>query len=108
VILTAIHRGHEVLIPNGSLVLQPGDTVVLGAEPVLDSTKINLKEIVLLEKNPWNGQLIRDLDLSRQTMIVMVKRGNRTLIPKGSTRLQAGDKLLLHTKETSAGEPAVL
>lgn len=102
VILTAIHRGHEVLVPNGSLVLQPGDTVVLGAEPVLDSTKIDLKEVVLLEKNPWNGQLIRDIDLSRQTIIVMVKRGSRTLIPKGSTRLQAGDKLLLHTKETQA------
>ena len=100
VILTAIHRGHDVLVPNGSLVLQAGDTIVLGAEPVLDRTKINLKEIVLLEKNPWNGKLIRDLDLSRQTMIVMVKRGSRTLIPKGSTRLQAGDKLLLHTKET--------
>ena len=100
VILTAIHRGHDVLVPNGSLVLQAGDTIVLGAEPVLDRTKINLKEIVLLEKNPWNGRLIRDLDLSRQTMIVMVKRGNRTLIPKGSTRLLGGDKLLLHTKET--------
>ena len=106
VILTAVHRGHDVLVPNGSLVLQAGDTVVLGAEPVLDRAKINLKEIVLLEKNPWNGRLIRDLDLSRQTMIVMVKRGNRTLIPKGSTRLQVGDKLLLHTKETSGGEPA--
>ena len=104
IILTAIHRGHDVLVPNGSLVLQAGDTVVLGAEPVLDRTKINLKEIVLLEKNPWNGRLIRDLDLSRQTMIVMVKRGNRTLIPKGSTRLQVGDKLLLHTRETSDGE----
>ena len=104
VILTAIHRGHEVLVPNGSLVLQPGDTVVLGAEPVLDSTKIDLKEVVLLEKNPWNGQLIRDIDLSRQTIIVMVKRGNRTLIPKGSTRLQAGDKLLLHTKESPTVE----
>ncbi len=100
IILTAIHRGHDVLVPNGSLVLQTGDIIVLGAEPVLDRTKINLKEIVLLEKNPWNGKLIRDLDLSRQTMIVMVKRGSRTLIPKGSTRLQAGDKLLLHTKET--------
>ena len=100
VILTAVHRGHDVLIPNGGIVLQAGDTIVLGAEPVLDRTKINLKEIVLLEKNPWNGQLIRDIDLSRQTMIVMIKRGSRTLIPKGSTRLQAGDKLLLHTKET--------
>ena len=108
VILTAVHRGHEVLVPNGSLVLQPGDTIVLGAEPVLDRTKIDLKEIVLLEKNPWNGRLIRDLDISRQTIIVMVKRGTRTIIPKGSTRLQAGDKLLLHTRETSAGEPTAV
>ncbi len=107
VILTAVHRGHEVLVPTGSLVLQPGDTIVLGAEPVRDHTKIDLKEIVLLEKNPWNGRLIRDLDLSRQTIIVMVKRGNRTLIPKGSTRLQAGDTLLMHTKETFAGESAL-
>ena len=107
VILTAVHRGHEVLVPNGSLVLQPGDTIVLGAEPVLDSAKIDLKEIVLLGKHPWNGQLIRDLDLSRQTIIVMVKRGSATLIPKGSTRLQAGDKLLLHTKETLEGESPV-
>ena len=106
VILTAVHRGHDVLVPNGSLVFQPEDTVVLGAEPVLDRTKINLKEVVLMKKNPWNGQLIRDLNLSRQTMIVMVKRGNLTIIPKGSTRLQAGDKLLLHTKETAAGETA--
>ena len=101
VILTAVHRGHDVLVPNGGLVLQPGDTIVLGAEPVLDRTKIDLKEIVLLAKHPWNGQLVRDLDLSRQTIIVMVKRGGRTIIPKGSTRLQAGDKLLLHTKDTS-------
>ena len=102
VILTAVHRGHEVLVPNGGLVLQVGDIVVLGAEPGPDRAKINLKEVVLLERNPWNGQLIRDLDLSRQTMIVLVKRGSRAIIPKGSTRLQAGDKLLLHTKETGA------
>ena len=105
IILTAVHRGHDVLVPNGNLVLQPGDTIVLGAESAFDRTHVNLKEVVLLEKNPWNGQLIRDIDLSRQTIIVMVKRGKRTLIPKGSTRLQLGDKLLLHTKLTSPDEP---
>ena len=75
------------------------DAPLFGEGLGLDSIDA-LELIVLLEKNPWNGKLIRDLDLSRQTMIVMVKRGSRTLIPKGSTRLQAGDKLLLHTKET--------
>ena len=103
VILTAIHRDGEVLIPKGDMPLLDGDTIVLGAEPVRDRTKINLKEIMLLEKNPWNGQLVRDLDISRQTILVMVKRGNSVIIPKGSTRLRAGDTLLLHTRENLTG-----
>ena len=103
VILTALHRAHEVIVPRGDLVLEEGDTVVLGAEPLRDDVPIDLKEIVLLEKSPWNGQYIRDLDISRQTIIIMVKRGTRTIIPKGSTRLKAGDTLLLHTKANLSG-----
>ena len=103
VILTAIHRVHDVLIPRGDTVLAEGDTIVLGAEPLRDRTKIGLKELVLLEQNPWNGKMIRDLDISRQTIIVMVKRGEKIIIPNGNTRLRMGDTLLLHTKENLAG-----
>lgn len=103
VILTAIHRGGEVIIPRGDSVLESGDTLILGAEPLHGSVPIDLKEIVLLEKNPWNGQCIRDLDISRQTIIVMIKRGGRTIIPNGSTRLKEGDTLLLHTKVPLTG-----
>ena len=102
-IFIAVHRDGEVLIPKGDVALMDGDTVVLGAEPLRDRTKINLKEVVLLEKSPWNGQLVRDLDLSRQTIIVMVKRGTSVIIPKGSTRLRAGDTLVLHTKRNITG-----
>ena len=107
VILTAIHRGHEVIVPRGDLALEAGDTLVLGAEPLRDSVPIDLKEILLLEKSPWNGQYIRDLDISRQTIIIMVKRGDQVLIPKGSTRLQAGDTLLLHTKANLSGSTTI-
>ncbi len=103
VILTAVHRDGEVLVPRGDVVLMDGDTLILGAEPARDKTTVNLKEIVLLEKSPWNGQLVRDLDISRQTILVMVKRGSSVIIPKGSTRLKAGDRLLLHTKVNLPG-----
>ena len=98
-ILIAIHRDGEVLVPRGDMTLMDGDTIVLGAEPLRDKTLIDLKEIVLLEKSPWNGQLVRDLDISRQTILVMVKRGENIIIPKGTTRLQTGDRILLHTKQ---------
>ncbi len=97
-ILTAVYRGHEVLIPYGGMVLEADDTLVLGSEPLRGDIPISLKEITLLEKHPWNGQCIRDLDISRQTIVVLVKRGGHVLIPKGSTRLRAGDTLLLHSK----------
>lgn len=103
VILTAIHRAGEVLIPHGGVQLEAGDVMVLGAAPLHGDTPVELKELVLLDKHPWNGQYVRDLDISRQTVIVMIRRGGRTIVPKGSTRLKAGDTLLLHTKSHLAG-----
>ncbi len=41
---------------------------------------------------------IRDLDISRQTVIVMVRRRGRMLIPRGSLKLLAGDKVILYTQ----------
>ncbi|MBE7004381.1 MAG: potassium channel protein [Ruminococcaceae bacterium] len=107
VIVTAVHRGGEVIVPRGDVVLAAEDTVVLGAEPLRGSVPLSLKEVVLMEKNPWNGQCIRDLDISRQTVIVLVKRGSRVIIPNGTTRLRAGDTLLLHTKVPISGSTKI-
>ena len=46
----------------------------------------------------WTGQRIRDLDISRQTLIVMVRRDGKVYIPNGDMRLMAGDTVLLYTK----------
>ena len=107
IILTAIHRAKDVLIPRGNVELKLHDTVVLGAEPLGDGKHIYLKELELGEQNPWNGEYIRDLDISRQSVIVMVKRGSQVLIPKGSTRLKAGDKVILHTRAHLTGEQEI-
>ena len=42
---------------------------------------------------------IRELDISRQTLIVMVRREDRLLIPTGSLKLAEGDTILLYTKK---------
>ena len=98
-ILTAIHRERELIIPRGDVRLELHDTLVLAAEPLRDSQRIDLKELVLGERNPWNGQYIRDLDVSRQSVIVMVRRKGQIIIPNGGTKLRAGDVVLLHTKK---------
>ena len=96
--MAAIQRNRQILVPRGDVVLLPNDTLVLGAESARDNSHIELKELVLLKQNPWNGQRIRDLDLSRQTMIVMVKRKGKVLIPNGDLVLREGDKLVLYSR----------
>lgn len=98
IIVAAIQREEHVIVPRGDVELCPGDTLVLGAESMGDDRHIDLKEVVLRRQNPWNGQRIRDLDISRQTIIVMVKRRRRVLIPNGNLVLQEGDRIILYSQ----------
>ena len=98
VIVAAIRRGGQIVIPRGNVELRPGDTLVLGAQSLRGDSHIDLKELVLRSQNPWNGQRIRDLDISRQTIIVMVKRKGNALIPNGDLVLKEGDSIILYTQ----------
>lgn len=99
VIVAMIRRGRENIVPRGDVVLKANDTVILGAEALKDDKHIDLKEVVLLKHNPWNGVRIRDLDISRQTIIVMVKRNGIMLVPKGELMLLEGDCVILYSQE---------
>ena len=98
VVVAAIQRKQEILVPRGDVVLAPGDNLVLGAESYAEDERIQLKEIVLQKHHPWNGCAIRDLDISRQTVIVMIRRRGRMLIPRGSLVLLEGDQVILYSQ----------
>ena len=101
-IVAMIRRGNENIVPRGNVTLKPGDTLILGAESLKDDRHIDLKEVLLLKHNPWNGLRIRDLDISRQTIIVLVKRNDAVLVPKGDLVLLEGDHVILYTQERIA------
>lgn len=102
-LMAAIQRGKEVVVPRGNTLIQKGDYIVLGAEGYHDDLGITLKEIILKEHHPWVNQMIKDLDISRQTLIVMVRRNEKLLIPSGSLILRAEDMVILYTKKTYRG-----
>ena len=98
-IVAAIQRGGEIIVPRGNGMLMDNDVIVLGAAPSNHNQHIDLTEIVLKKQHKWNGQYIRDLDISRQTIIVMIKREGRMLIPKGDQMLLEGDTVVLYTQK---------
>lgn len=42
-----------------------------------------------------NGSLLKDISLPLNTLVIMVKRGNKYLVPTGSTELHLGDRLFI-------------
>ena len=98
VIIVAIQRGKDTIIPRGDTVIEKGDVIVMCAEKVKDIQPIDLKEIVINEGHSWNGVAIKNLDISRQSYIFMVRRNGKAILPKGSLVIKAGDIVLLYEK----------
>jgi len=99
--IVAVQRGKETLIPRGSTVLKTGDIIVMCAEKSKDIQPIELKEITINEGHSWNGMAIRDIDISRQSYIFMIRRRGKAIIPKGSLVIRAGDIVLLYEKHVN-------
>lgn len=98
IILVTIIRAGEALVPNGDTVMVENDTLVIGAKHYRGDEYINLKEIIIKEEHEWIGKQIKDLDISRQELIVMIRRKRRTIIPNGATYIKEGDAVILYSK----------
>ena len=98
-LIAAIVRDRDTIIPRGNVEIQEGDKLIICAEKAKEDYLTDIKENELKKNHSWNGQRIRDLDISRQSFIVMVQRGKKMLVPEGGLMLKEGDKVLIYTKE---------
>ncbi len=98
-IIALVLRGKDTLIPYGDLKIELGDKLIICAESASQGMLEDVKEIILRRHHEWNGQKIRDLDISRQTFIVMVDRDGSMLKPDPDLVLKENDKVLVFSKE---------
>lgn len=98
-IIAIVVRGPETIVPQGDLALMEGDKLIICAGTAGDAMLENVNEIILRKNHPWNGLMIRELDISRQSYIVMVDRKGEMLIPDGELVLAEEDRVLIYTKE---------
>lgn len=98
-ILATIIRKGEATVPRGDTVIYEGDQVVLGAQGYNDDYKIHIREIELKERSSWVGYALKDIDMSKHSLVLMVKRGSNILIPNGNTILKSGDLVFVYTKK---------
>ncbi|MBQ6389255.1 MAG: ion transporter [Mogibacterium sp.] len=100
ILIATLVRGDETIVPRGNVEIQLNDKLIIAAASVKDDYVINLKEVKLKKNHRWNGVKIRDLDISRQSFIVLVNRNEKMIVPNGNLTLLEGDKVLVYSTDS--------
>lgn len=89
-------RDKERIVPNGDTVLQIHDILILSAKSAHDLGAINLTEITAEPGSEWVEKPIAQLNVDPDKLIIMIQRGERVIIPRGDTMIEAGDLLVIN------------
>lgn len=94
-----IKREDEVIIPRGDTEILEGDRIILSVPTYQESDDVHLKEVSISGNHKWCEKRIEELELSRNNLIVMIKRGEETIIPRGNTYIHKGDVVVVSKME---------
>lgn len=101
IVVLILRHGNERVVPGGDTVIEAGDLLVYAAPTFEARDDFKLREVHVGEHHHWAGKLLRELPDTSRIVIVMLKRGDQSIIPNGDTRIEAGDLAFI------AGSPAV-
>ncbi len=94
-----ILRDNQYFIPNGTTKLIEDDVVILSAHQFDDGKAISLQEQVITHQSEWIGKSIHDYSPDSDELIIMILRGNKTIIPKGDTVILKNDILVINSSD---------
>ena len=93
-----LHKGKQPVIPNGDTVIREGDLLVMAAPTFEERAGVSLREFTVGPHGRWAGKQLRDIPQGKRPFIVvLVKRGDETIIPDGDTLIEPGDTVVVAT-----------
>ncbi len=94
-LIVLIIRGKRKLVPNGKMRIHPGDVIILSGKAIGRIEGVNLYEKVIEFDDPWADKPISQIR-SGDDLIIMIKRREKVIIPRGNVKLRDGDVLVIN------------
>ena len=98
-LIAAVLRGDEdqAIIPKGDTLLREGDSVIIGAKEYQDKDGIELTEKLVEPGSRLIGKKLKEADMKKDSLVVLISRNHTDLIPDGDTTIEAGDTLVIYS-----------
>lgn len=101
-LIVMVVRGEDTIVPNGDTRLEEGDLLVLAAYPFEERENLSLSELTVKRGHRLANRTLADIASAPngpKYLIVLIQRGQETVIPTGSTVILPGDVLILAQSE---------
>lgn len=95
-ILALILRDDKALVPNGRTRIHSGDKVIMSAKEFEDDNIIHLSERKIEKGSEWIGKKVFQYSPDSNELIVMIRRGDKAIIPRGNTIIEEGDIMVIN------------
>ena len=96
-LIAAVLRGGEAIVPKGDTCLAEGDSLIVCAKEYSGADGIELDEVHITPDSRFAGRRLREADVRRDALVVLIRRAGQDVIPDGGTVLEPGDTLVLYT-----------
>lgn len=77
-----------------------GEDVMRTFTDYIDEVPVQLIQFSVPAAHPWNGKAVKDIQLPPDSLLVLLTRGDKRLIPNGNTVVREGDMLVLSGNST--------
>ncbi len=99
ILIAAIIRKNITITPKGNTILRKGDFLIICAQTYKDKDGITLNEIKINSKNPLIGKKLREADINKDSLVVLIQRNGNDIIPDGDTIIEANDIMVIYSKK---------
>ena len=98
-LIAAILRKGATITPKGDTFLRDGDTLIICAKTYQGNDNITLNEINIDSNNEFIGKKLRDIDIKKDSLVVLIQRNGVDIIPDGDTILEEKDTLVVFSQK---------
>ena len=98
-LILMITRKGKKIVPKGATVLKENDEILIGSTYQDSDEKIDMCETFIDKKHDWLNKKIKDIDLSENHLIVLIKRGKEYFVPTGNTNICLNDTIIFYNNK---------
>ena len=98
-----LHKGERV-VPHGDTVIQQNDTVITCTQAYDSVSEATLYEHPLSKNSRWAGHRVNEYPYQEEKLIVLIRRGDQSIIPRGDTVFENGDVLVIMNRIQTANQ----